>query len=728
MDNAKAFSIIRPSLKTLKNMVEVVAACKNMRILAEDIRAQLSVCVHELADCLTHTDELPATIGGQDSAEFLKKLQSNYREYYLKFYNTCVRVTAEQVFLVMGTDLTNPSLSIPLERLWVPKNMPHSDAVKAVLHTVYSLVRAGCTNVIVASGDGEYSDNHRQDTQGKAMNVLQLVKQCREQASITDAIQDSAKRLELADKIIGAFYNILGSDQIVILARDDLLDEIKGGDIDQEMADDAVASDPNLQGLHGLIKECTDEDMKRVLQSVFHVLVGKHKSLLLRQAKLNLNTASAAVIQKHFYGITKTQAQALVHARTTRETPFATISDLEPSLQEALRTVRNGNRYKFDGELVTPAITKGKRTLTQLRDIYSRMLFVLEIKKRKESAARPEIPTGSGPYKAFVGGMDWSCKQDSRVRQHFSCPVFTENKISPLWFLGCWVHLFKRFRMAICSGGRAGAPADQVKLHQAYAAVIQKDSQCVMTMDMLGGEDSMSVPVAVLTFSLEMVQKLEEGGFSHAAEFANNVRLFYVSCNTRGMTMEQRRQMWKSVYDWLMNMADLFAVGEYVNGIPRITWEGTLVFLSSLLQICDYLEAEHPKTYEEFNIRSINNDPVENFFGCLGYHTKAQNILRYHNVKIEAAKRLRRKRKYRYPWSSRKNTIADTLPFNKPGITSRKRRRVGELADHARRCRMYRETDGPASHAKSLRDRASCKSSNINKVDKICPENLIIID
>ena len=488
---------------------------------------------------------------------------------------------------------------------------------------------------------------------------------------------------------------------------------------------EALAQDADLQVLMCMRETCTDTDHSRVLDTLYDVMINKHKHYLLHGARLNINEANNSTLERHF-SITKKQAADFVKARKNTDSPFTSIHDLEPELQSILMRPENKYRFKFDGELCTPAITSGARTLTELRDIYAQMLFVLKLGNEKDLAPRPSIQEGSGHLKIFTGGMDFTAKPNSRARYNFSRPVYREGKSTPLWFIPCWVHVFKRYRCAIANGRLACAPAEQAKHYQAYAKVIMKDGQKHLTLDQLNGENTMSVPIAVMMFSSIMVDRLREEGFHETADFADHLRMFYDSCNDRGTIMEEREEVWKRVYEWLISMADIFEVGEYVNGIPLTTWESSLTFLSSMLQICAYLKERLPETYRKFNVRSVNNDPIENFFGCLGYHTKAANLIRYHDVKIEYEKKIRIGLMFRYPLSSRKNTLADTKPFNDPNIASKKRSCTGELIVQGKRFKPNNETDGPARHAKALRDRIGEKVCNRNKVDD--PSSVIMID
>jgi DNA uptake protein ComE-like DNA-binding protein len=645
LEDESALKIIRKSLKTMKNHLSKVQACSQLREWSSEMRQKIEHLLHT-----EHADAESEAVRRQ----LVQDLHALAHKYEIKYYQTCIRETAQQIVVIMATDISNPSASFPVARCYIEKSLEHTHLQNLVLNTVDELRTHKCDNVLVISYDQEFVDFHSTDTQGRALNVLHLRKECYLEAQLTDRIKDTEKRKSCVQKILDHVVEVLGENSGVLLTQQDLLQHVSGIDMSDAMKAAALQTDTNLQRLAQLMETCEDVDVKRALLAINDVLLNKHLIACERPAKVNLNKATVEVICKQLKGVTKAQAQEILQARDAKGSPLEGIHELRPDVQNALLDQRNTCRYQFEGEMVTPPVQRSPRPLQDLRDILARLLFVKKIREIRALPARPCIPDNAGRLQTFAGGIDFSATPNSRVRHNFVRPLWGPNKHSPLWLLPCWVHVTKRPRCAIARGRFKHATPDQKMYYNAYKKVVLQTNQVYLTMVELDGSNEMSVPICMKMFSEWAVVSLRAVGEHDTADFADHMRMFFHSCNKRGLTLEARREMWQEVYEWLMNMEDIFNIGEYVKGMTRTSWESMLVDLSSLIQICDYLKLNDARAYKAFNMRSVNNDPIENFFGCLGYHTKAQDQIIYHDVKVEAAKRTRPGLPYAMPLSTRK--------------------------------------------------------------------------
>jgi len=194
-----------------------------------------------------------------------------------------------------------------------------------------------------------------------------------------------------------------------------------------------------------------------------------------------------------------------------------------------------------------------------------------------------------------------------------------------------------------------------------------------LTKAEIDGADEMSVPLARKMFSDWAVTLLREQGELRTADFAEHMRMYFDSCDTRGFNLQGRKVMWEKIYRWLMEMQDIFDTGPYIGVLTRTSWESMCCTLTAFRQMCEYLQEYLPSSYEKFNLRAVNNDMCEHFFSCMGFQTVKNWQKKYHAAKVEADKRFAEERGelgYRMP-KPRKNTGNAALPsFAQPSSTS----------------------------------------------------------
>jgi len=239
-----------------------------------------------------------------------------------------------------------------------------------------------------------------------------------------------------------------------------------------------------------------------------------------------------------------------------------------------------------------------------------------------------------------------------------------------------------------------------------------------LTKAEIDGADEMSVPLARKMFSDWAVTLLREQGELRTADFAEHMRMYFDSCDTRGFNLQGRKVMWEKIYRWLMEMQDIFDTGPYIGVLTRTSWESMCCTLTAFRQMCEYLQEYLPSSYEKFNLRAVNNDMCEHFFSCMGFQTVKNWQKKYHAAKVEADKRFAEERGelgYRMP-KPRKNTGNAALPFNDPAVLGRKRKggKIVNGCEYVKK-RIKTEYIGKRetgdSRAKPLRDLAGSKTN-----------------
>ncbi len=637
--------------------------------------------------------------------------QGLFREYEDKYYQACVRETAQQVVVVMVTDCTNPSLSILVARIYVDKTFAQEKVRELCYNVIKHLRQAGVTNILFLSYDQEFAGYHQEDTEGGAISVLELRRQAESEANVTHRTQDKEKRVELAQRIMLGLSKLLGTDHGVDLIEDDLVYHVTGMEIDEAIVQQALQSDITLRRVCYLQRQGKGDDVGRVLDVISRVLINKHMRFYVRAGRINLNEANEEQLASCFRGCNTDWIPELIQARSTRVQPFCGMHELPEQVQQLLP--RRKVMVAFDGQAYVPEIKMSLRYLDDLRGILARILFAIKIDEISKAPVVPEFPRDAGPFQTFTGGADFTAATGSRVRKNFCRPVYFADNLVPQFNMACWVHIFKRPRCAVSNGHKAKAPTDQQEYYRDYEDVVEHTKGKLLSKAELKGFNAMSVDIPRRMFSRRLVELLRERGHHKTADFAHHMHNFFESLDARYWDLEERMAVWKEVYEWLSNLADIFDVGEYVQGIPKVTWESMLVFLSSLMQMCAYLKEKHPEMYNRLNTRAVNNDQVENFFSCLGFHTKKQLQNRYHAVVEETEKKLSEETDFLYPWSSRKRMLSDTKPFNdrdEHGTTDEKRE--AKLFKN-----VWGESNGKSLFGRGILFRAGCKASNEGYVE-----------
>jgi hypothetical protein len=437
----------------------------------------------------------------------------------------------------------------------------------------------------------------------------------------------------------------------------------------------------------------------------------------MHDASANVNTATGAQLMSTFRGIGKKTAEKFIQYREERGLPFAGLGDVRADFSKILSQPDNQVKLRFDGDAFIPAVGVLKVVkVDNLREMLAHLYFVERVQNLAHAPAchqqPPQDPQVSTRRPDPIG-VDYRAKPNSRVRNNFSRPSYNKTTGLPMWNLSCWVHVHKRPRCSVARGRKKDATPIQKEMYGAYIKIVDKTNGMWLTRCEVDGSDEMSVPLARKMFSAKAVKLLREVGEEFTANFAEHMRLYFDSCDTRGLTLPTRRAMWERVYTWLMEMEDIFEVGgSYVQGLTRTSWESMLCTLTGFMQLCDYLEEYRPDTYHLFNLRSVNNDPCEGFFSLMGYRSAEGFRRKYNAVKIEADKKFRADRgELRYRLPSQANTGSAALPFNDPNQAGRKRKRDGGLLkkEVQEKRRFIGHSEGTSSRATGVRGLSGAK-------------------
>ena len=682
-------AIIRRSLSFITELKVRIEACNGLLLETKSFIQEINALAASMAGAMSIDSQTQAPSSNAPDKRRLDAFTVNIKAYVQRYYDACVRVTAHEALIVMITSLDG-RVKYPLARAMVPHDRTVYDIEGFLNHAIGALANAGVNKIMCRVFDQALVKMQQRDPNGKTLNVNEMVKQ----------VKDDAKKVGDAHKTAQVICDKLAKLGMAQgLKPFDIMHDVDGVDGTTPRPGGGHESAEHAKlwsDLREAKSQCTDADELRVLNDLENILIRMTSAGRIQPSSVNLNTAAPGDLECAISGMGPSNSQKLVQWRDARAAEGSPLlGSIEQVVREcplnsvcsALMKPSNRDRIRFDGDKFKPAAGILKKVrIKSLRATLEHLLFYEMINDLAEKpSCRKTIPDGEGGEEPV--GEDFRCEPNSRVRRNFSRPYFNKFTHRPTWNLACWVHVHKRPRCSIARGRLEGATPEQREMYLAYIKIVDKTKGTFLTKAEVDGADEMSVPLARKMFSDWAVMHLREEGELRTADFAEHMRIYFDSCDTRGVALSGRKASWNKVYRWLMDMQDVFETGPYVGVLTRTSWESMLCTLTGFRQICDYLQEHMPATYEEFNIRSINNDPCENFFSLVGYRTAKDFQNKYHAIKVEAEKKFREERgELRYRMSRpRKNTGLAALPFNNPAITGRKRTRGVHGEDGSKR-------------------------------------------
>lgn len=133
--------------------------------------------------------------------------------------------------------------------------------------------------------------------------------------------------------------------------------------------------------------------------------------------------------------------------------------------------------------------------------------------------------------------------------------------------------------------------------------------KCSIAIDLI---DKQNVEFAKTTFSIKVVDALQNIGAVREANFCQLMHDWYIAEDEPGISVETRCRSRLALRDWLLegvNFSSFPPYGAYVKDIPLVLFEGLLTNIERKLQLFPFTKKGC------YNVRAVGSMDIENFFG-----------------------------------------------------------------------------------------------------------------
>ena len=189
-----------------------------------------------------------------------------------------------------------------------------------------------------------------------------------------------------------------------------------------------------------------------------------------------------------------------------------------------------------------------------------------------------------------------------------------------------YTHMLTNLRSLVCHKGLVNVK------RSAFVCIAEEHPGVLSKAIVIANLDKQSVVIAQKLFSVQIENLLERNGDHHEVFFVHLVRNWYLACDQRGMSANDRVNNLWAFYVYLCHNVDFNSFpcpGSYTKGIPAVT------FCSILQNILIRLSLYHISKKHTYNARSILSLVCESFFfnfECNGNQSGKSQSNKYTNM------------------------------------------------------------------------------------------------
>ena len=171
-----------------------------------------------------------------------------------------------------------------------------------------------------------------------------------------------------------------------------------------------------------------------------------------------------------------------------------------------------------------------------------------------------------------------------------------------------YTHMLTNLRSLVCCKGLVNVK------RSAFVCITEEHPGVLSKAIVIANLDKQSAAIAQKLFSVQVENLLERNGDHHETLFVRLVRNWYLACDQRGMSTNDRVNNLWAFYVYLCHNVDFDSFpcpGSYIKGIPAVT------FCCILQNISIWLRLYCISKKHTYNARSISSLVCESFFSTL---------------------------------------------------------------------------------------------------------------